>query len=51
MRYLGRKSESAVTKKIKDYHSWRSASMMFRIYTKKIAALLPTRIEEVTETT
>lgn len=51
MRFLGRKSESAVTSKIRDYHSWSATSTMFRCYAKKIAALLPTRIEEVTETT
>ena len=51
MRFLGRKSESAVTSKIRDYHSWSAISTMFRCYAKKIAALLPTRIEEVTETT
>lgn len=51
MSFLGRKSESAVTKKIRDYSSWSATSTMFRCYAKKIAALLPTRIEEVTETT
>ena len=51
MRFLGRKSESAVTNKIRDYHSWSATSTMFRCYAKKIAAVLPTRIEEVTETT
>ena len=49
MRFLGRKSESAVTNKIRDYHSWSAISTMFRCYAKKIAAILPARIEEVTE--
>ena len=49
MRFLGRKSESAVTSKIRDYHSWSATSTMFRCYTKKIAAVLPARIEEVAE--
>jgi chromosomal replication initiation ATPase DnaA len=51
MKFLGRKSESAVTSKIRDYHSWSATSTMFRCYAKRIASLLPTRIEEVTETT
>lgn len=49
MRFLGRKSESAVTSKIRDYHSWSATSTMFRCYAKKIAAILPARIEEVAE--
>jgi chromosomal replication initiation ATPase DnaA len=49
MRFLGRKSESAVINKIRDYHSWSATSTIFRCYAKKIAALLPARIEEVTE--
>ena len=49
MRFLGRKSESAVTNKIRDYYSWSATSTMFRCYAKKIAAILPARIEEVTE--
>lgn len=49
MRFLGRKSESAVTSKIRDYHSWSAISTMFRCYAKKIAAILPARIEEVAE--
>jgi chromosomal replication initiation ATPase DnaA len=49
MRFLGRKSESAVMSKIRNYHSWSATSTMFRCYAKKIAAILPARIEEVTE--
>jgi chromosomal replication initiation ATPase DnaA len=49
MRFLGRKSESAVTSKIRYYHSWSATSTMFRCYAKKIAAILPARIEEVAE--
>lgn len=49
MRFLGRKSESAVTSKIRDYHSWSATSTMFRCYAKKIAAILPARIEKVAE--
>ena len=49
MRFLGRKSESAVTSKIRDYHSWSATSTMFRCYAKKIAAILPARNEEVAE--
>lgn len=49
MRFLGRKSESAVTSKIRDYHSWSATSTMFRCYAKKIAAILPARIEDVAE--
>ena len=50
MRFLGRKSESAVTNKIHSYHSWSATKCMFRYYAKKIAAVLPSRIEEVMET-
>lgn len=49
MRFLGRKSESSVTDKIHDYHSWAATSAMFRCYAKKIAAVLPIKIEQVTE--
>lgn len=50
MRFLGRKSESAVTNKIRSYHSWSATSTIFRCYAKKIAAILPARIEVVAET-
>lgn len=50
MRFLGRKSESAVTNKIRSYHSWSATSTIFRCYAKKIAAILPARIEGVAET-
>jgi chromosomal replication initiation ATPase DnaA len=49
MRFLGRKSESSVTDKIHDYHSWAATSAMFRLYAKKIAAVLPSQIEQVAE--
>ena len=49
MRFLGRKSESSVTEKIRDYHSWSATSTMFRCYAKRIASILPARLEEVTE--
>ena len=49
MRFLGRKSESSITDKIHDYHSWAATSFMFRLYAKKIAAVLPSRIEQVAE--
>lgn len=48
-KFLGRKSESSITDKIHDYHSWAATSAMFRCYAKKIAAVLPTRIEQVVE--
>lgn len=50
MRFLGRKSESAVTNKIRNYHSWSATSTIFRCYAKKIASILPARIEGVAET-
>lgn len=49
MKFLGRKSESSVTDKIRDYHSWSATSTMFRLYAKRIAAILPARIEDVAE--
>jgi hypothetical protein len=49
MRFLGRKSESAVTNKIRSYHLWSATSTIFRCYAKKIAAILPARIEGVAE--
>lgn len=49
MKFLGRQSESSITDKIRDYHSWSATSTMFRYYAKKIAAVLPARLEEVAE--
>jgi len=49
MRFLSRKSESSITDKIRDYHIWSAKSSVFRCYVKRIAAILPARIEAVAE--
>lgn len=49
-KFLGRKSESSVSDKVRDYQSWSATNTMFRLYAKKIAAILPARIEQVAET-
>lgn len=48
-KFLGRKSQTSVNEKLHDYHSWSATSTIFRCYAKKIAAILPIRIEQVTE--
>lgn len=47
--FMGLKSEESVNKKLRSFHEWSAMSMMFRLYTKKIAAVLPARLEEVAE--
>lgn len=47
--FIGRKSEESVNKKLRSFHEWSAMSTMFRLYTKKIAAVLPARLEEVAE--
>lgn len=48
-KFIGRKSDESVNKKLRDFHEWSATSTMFRMYTKKIASILPTRLEEITE--
>ena len=47
--FIGRKSEESVNKKLRSFHEWTATSTMFRLYTKRIAAVLPSRLEAVTE--
>lgn len=47
--FMGLKSEESVNKKLRSFHEWTAMSTMFRLYTKKIAAVLPARLEEVAE--
>lgn len=48
-KFLGRKSQNSVNEKLHDYHTWSATSAVFRCYVKKIAAILPARIEAVAE--
>jgi chromosomal replication initiation ATPase DnaA len=48
-KYIGRKSEESVNKMLRSFHEWNAASMMFRLYLKKIANILPARLEAVAE--
>lgn len=50
-KYIGRKSEESVNKKLRSFHEWTAMYTLFRLYTKKIAAVLPSRLEEVAEPT
>lgn len=48
-KFLGRKSPSSITDKIRDYHAWSARYEVFRYYVKKIALVLPARLEQVIE--
>lgn len=48
-KYIGRKSEESVNKMLRSFHEWNAASTMFRLYLKKIANILPARLEAVAE--
>lgn len=47
-KFMGLKSEESVNKKHRDFHQWSAMYTMFRCYTKRISAILPARLEEVT---
>ena len=48
-KFLGRKSQSSITDKIRDYHSWSASYAAFRYYVKKISLVLPARLEQLAE--
>lgn len=48
-KFLDRKSPSSIDKKLRDYHIRTATSVMFNCYTKKIASILPARIQQVAE--
>lgn len=48
-KFLGRKSQTSITEKIRAYHSWSARYEAFRYYVKKVSIVLPARLEQVME--
>ncbi len=49
-KFLNRKSTSVIDDKLKEFSYYNTTSIMFAGYAKKIAAILPTKVQEYIET-